>query len=191
MSETAFDAVILAGGESSRMGQDKALLDFEGRPLLLRQMELARKAGAREVHVSVRHDGAYGSFGISTVTDDRPGCGPISGLIAGLRRSSKPLLLALAIDLPFVSPRFLRRLIAVCGPGLGSVPRSGNFFEPLAAYYPLEMLRLFEEARDKAEFGLQPVIHKGIEQALLRAYDLAEKDAFLLQNWNTPSSLRR
>jgi molybdenum cofactor guanylyltransferase len=189
MSKTAFDALILAGGKSSRMGRDKALIDFEGCPLLLRQLETARKAGAQEIYVSARSEADYRSFPVSVLADDYPGCGPISGLIAGLRRVSSPLLLVLAVDLPFVSPDLLRRLFGLCRPGQGAVPLSRGFYEPLAAFYPPLMLPHFEQARERAEFGLQPVIAKGVERGFLRAYELKEEEKVLFQNWNTPSLL--
>jgi molybdenum cofactor guanylyltransferase len=172
------------------MGRDKALIEFEGRPLLLRQLEVARNAGAHQVYISASNNEAYQPLGVSILLDDRPGCGPISGLIAGLRRCSRPLLLVLAVDLPYISAEFLSRLLALCGEQVGVVPRSGSFFEPLAAFYPLAMLTLFEEARDRAELSLQPVLEKGVEKSMLRGYELKEGERELFRNWNTPGSLR-
>src|SRR5215469_13467268 len=57
-----FDAVILAGGKSSRMNRDKAFLNIDGRTLLARQIELARQAGAKNIFVSGRSGKDYSSF---------------------------------------------------------------------------------------------------------------------------------
>jgi molybdopterin-guanine dinucleotide biosynthesis protein A len=56
-------AVIAAGGDSSRMGRDKAWLPLDGRPLLVRQIALARSPGPAEVFISGRADTDYATFG--------------------------------------------------------------------------------------------------------------------------------
>ena len=59
-----FSAVILAGGRSQRMGQDKAWLRLNGKPLIERQIELVRELGAEEVFISGRADTNYDSLAI-------------------------------------------------------------------------------------------------------------------------------
>ena len=61
--EMNFSAVILAGGKSSRMGRDKAWLEFRGHTLLARQIGIARETGAAEIMVSGRAGGDYSAFG--------------------------------------------------------------------------------------------------------------------------------
>ncbi len=65
-----FSAVILAGGKSSRMGRDKAWLEFDGQSLLARQIACVRRAGASEVFISGRAGVDYSAFGCPVMEDE-------------------------------------------------------------------------------------------------------------------------
>src|SRR4051794_37322903 len=73
-------AVLLAGGKSSRMGRDKALLAVEGRPLWMRQVEVLRATSPTQLLISGPPDGAWKDTGIVAVADETPGQGPLSGI---------------------------------------------------------------------------------------------------------------
>src|SRR6187402_1343913 len=101
-----FSAVLLAAGQSSRMGRDKALLEMEGRLLWERQRDLLVELGAAEIFLSARADQEWAKKprGFKTVLHDaNPGCGPLAGITAALERSSTAHLVVLAIDLPRVT----------------------------------------------------------------------------------------
>ena len=70
------------------------------------------------------------------VADDPPSCGPLSGLAASLAQMHTAHLLALAIDMPFMTENFLRSLCDKIEPGRGVVPKIDDRAEPLAAIYP-------------------------------------------------------
>jgi molybdopterin-guanine dinucleotide biosynthesis protein A len=89
MTSPDLDAVILAAGRSTRAGFDKPFHRCRGTTLLERQIGTAEQAGASEVFISGRPDVDYSSYRRRVLFDDRPGCGPISGLIAGLRREKR------------------------------------------------------------------------------------------------------
>ena len=100
------EGFVLAGGRSTRMGQDKALLPWAGRPLLevaldkLRALPLAaapRIAGARSDL----------SYHAGVIADLHPGCGPLSGIEAALAASSRPLNVFLPVDVPLLPAQFL------------------------------------------------------------------------------------
>ena len=130
--------MLLAGGESRRMGKDKATLSHRGKTLWRIQLELLRQLTPQEIFVSARSDPDWRPAGIQFVADDPPSRGPLSGLAASLDRMSTSHLLALAIDMPWMSNKYLEFLCAQIEPGIGVVPKIDNRAEPLAAIYPRE-----------------------------------------------------
>jgi molybdenum cofactor guanylyltransferase len=184
---TRFSAVLLAAGQSSRMGRDKALLETEGRLLWERQRDLLVEVGAFEVFLSARadQDWAKRAAGFKAVLHDPdPGCGPLTGIVAALERSSTSHLVVLAIDLPRMTPHWFEALLAQCPPGVGAVGRTPEFFEPLAAVYPRELLPLAWEAIAGARYGLQPLLNDAVDAGLMTVGKIGEVEAPWFENWN-------
>lgn len=100
---------VLAGGLSSRMGTDKALLELAGRPLIEHATTKLRRTCAS---VSILSSNPVLAGYAPLVADMHPGCGPIGGLEAALHYSSCAWNLFLAVDMPFLPAAFLRRWIA-------------------------------------------------------------------------------
>ncbi|MCC5827535.1 molybdenum cofactor guanylyltransferase [Alkalimonas sp.] len=100
-----FSCILLAGGKSSRMGQDKAELNWHGQPLWQHMKALATAAGAREVIVSRNASGF--------VPDRYAAAGPLAGIDVGLCRSRDDRVLVLAIDTPLLSVTDIQQLLAV------------------------------------------------------------------------------
>ncbi len=139
-------AFILAGGKSSRMGADKAFLDFDGRTLLERTLELARSVTADVRIVGDREK--FAQFA-PVVEDVFPGHGPLGGIHAALRSSSSDLNLMLAVDAPFISRALLQYLIREAHHAPEAtvvVPCCNRHRQPLCAIYRRE----FAEAAEKA-----------------------------------------
>ena len=128
--------VLVAGGESRRMGRDKATLLFHAKPLWQVQLELLQKLEPTEIFVSARTDPVWRPAEVQFVADNSPSRGPMSGLSASLARMRAQHLLALAIDMPFMTEKYLRRLCSQIEPGRGVVPFIRDRAEPLAAIYP-------------------------------------------------------
>ena len=95
-----FSAVILAGGESRRMGRDKAWVEVGGESLIARALVLVRELGLPEVFISGRAGTDYSSMRYPVLFDLEPGCGPLGGIERALQAANSPLLLVLAVDLP-------------------------------------------------------------------------------------------
>src|SRR5688572_5658480 len=132
-----FSAVLLAGGQSSRMGRDKAEILVEGKPLWRRQFWKLMEIGAKEVLISGRADGPYRNSGGRIVPDRSLGIGPLAGIDAALQAISTDWLVVLAVDLVNIRSDFLRRLVGeATAAGVGLVPTSADWFQPLAAIYP-------------------------------------------------------
>lgn len=131
--------LIQAGGRSSRMGEDKALKPFLGRPLILRVVERLAPL-ADEILVTTNDLERYAFLGLRLVPDLVPGCGPLGGLHAGLTAASHPLVAVVACDMPFASAPLLEACARLLVEERADVviPRSGSGLEPLHAVYRRE-----------------------------------------------------
>jgi molybdopterin-guanine dinucleotide biosynthesis protein A len=183
-------AVLLAGGESRRMGQDKATLLFRGKPLWQIQLELLRKLEPAEIHVSGRTDPAWRPDDVQFVADEPPSRGPLSGLAASLARVRSAHLLALAIDMPFMTDKYLRFLCDQIEPRVGVVPKIDNRAEPLAAIYPRETEIDFRDALSGTDFSLQSLVRNLLDSGKLREVFVTEREKRLFLNMNQLSDLQ-
>jgi len=100
---------ILAGGESSRMGQNKALLHLGGEPLILRLARMVRSVTGTAATV-VGPPEVYTPLRLRAIRDDWPGAGPLGGIATALRASESQWNLIIACDLPYLSVDWLQYL---------------------------------------------------------------------------------
>src|ERR1700724_3666210 len=114
--------VLLAGGKSRRMGQDKSTILFRDAPLWQIQLDLLRKLQLQELFISAQTDPPWRPTDIEFVPDNQPSRGPLSGIAAALPRISGGHLLALAIDMPFMTESYLSSLCEKVEGGGGVVP---------------------------------------------------------------------
>src|ERR1051325_7089337 len=106
----SFSAVLLAGGQSRRMGRDKAMIAFRNAPLWQHQLELLRKLEPAQLLVSAATDPSRRPPDVEFVADAQPSRGPLSGISAALSLVTNDHLLALAVDMPFMTENYLRSL---------------------------------------------------------------------------------
>lgn len=113
MSATSLYGLVLAGGESQRMGRDKAALTYHGKPQLQWAYELLQTVCAK-TFVSVRPDQCAEPTRacLPQIVDTQPGIGPMAGISAALNQHPNVAWLVLACDLPFLSSEALAHLIA-------------------------------------------------------------------------------
>jgi molybdopterin-guanine dinucleotide biosynthesis protein A len=182
-------AALLAGGESRRMGRDKATILFRGKPLWQIQLELLGKLGPSEIFVSARTDPSWRPGDVQFVADVPPSRGPLSGLAASTANMRTSHLLALAIDMPFMSENFLRYLCEHIEPGRGVLPKIENRAEPLAAIYPREAEFDFCNALAGADFSLQSLVRRLIAAGKLRELAVTGQERKLFTNVNELSYL--
>jgi len=189
-SERDLTAFVLAGGKSMRMGVDKAFVDYEGRTLLSRALDLARS-----VTPDVRIVGSHEKFApfAPVVEDIFRNCGPLGGIHAALRASSTELNLVLAVDTPFVSWAFVQYLIsrARCVPEAAAVvPRDGDGWQPLCGVYRREFAETAESAlrlgRNRIGGLFDAVRTRVIEPEELQSAGFSRA---IFRNLNTPAEL--
>lgn len=126
--------VILAGGRSSRMGSNKALLPYRGGrfiEVISRQMEEL----FREVILVTNHPDQYAFVPFRKVSDTFPGMGPLAGIHAGLAASSGEAAFVVACDMPYLNPLLIRSLVRNADSGCVVIPESHLGPEPLHAVY--------------------------------------------------------
>jgi molybdopterin-guanine dinucleotide biosynthesis protein A len=179
-------AALLVGGESRRMGQDKATVMLNGKPLWQRQLEVLRALGPVEILISGRTDPSWRPTDTIFVPDAAPSCGPISGIAAALRKTRAAHLVVLAIDMPAMTSQYLKHLCAELQTGSGIIPMFGDNAEPLAAIYPIGATPYFDAALLSNDFSLRSVVRSLVGDGLLTASPIRENDKSLFQNLNEP-----
>lgn len=188
---STFDALILAGGRSSRMGTDKAWLVVEGQSLLARQMLLARELGAAQVFVSGRSGADYSSCGCEVLHDRIVDAGPFGGVERAMQAMSADLLLVMAVDLPKMSLSTLRVLADGCTNTRGIIPRLGKHLEPLVAFYPRAAISIAEQFAAREDYSVSRFAQACVDEGLAVFHDVTSECVQDFFNWNTPDSLHQ
>jgi molybdopterin-guanine dinucleotide biosynthesis protein A len=196
----AISAAILAGGKSSRMGVDKALLALDdGRPFVLRTADRAG-AVADDVFVVATARPEYEELGLRVVPDSHPADGTLGGIATALEHARHEYCLVLACDLPFLSVALLRRMVELPRGYDVLVPRtegesrqgSGLVHHTLHAIYRKRclpaILDSLECGRRKIVGFFDKVAVQTIDETELRRYDPLLRSFF---NTNTPEALEQ
>jgi molybdopterin-guanine dinucleotide biosynthesis protein A len=187
-----FTGVVMAGGRSTRMGRDKALLKLaDGRTLLEHAIETLRAAGAAEVLVSVGSGKTYGIPGTREIQDVQADCGPLGGLQATMVEAQHAFCLVLGVDMPTMTPTYLSLLLAEAEPGCGVVPVIDGSAEPLAAVYPKEAAAEVAQTMQAGDFSMQRLIRRLEALQLVRLRAVTEAERTLFANWNSPEDCAR
>jgi molybdopterin-guanine dinucleotide biosynthesis protein A len=182
-------AVLLAGGESRRMGRDKAAIVFRGQSLWQRQIELLRGLRPEKIFVSVRKEPSWLPIETELLLDEPPSRGPLSGLTRALEQMQTSHLVALAIDMPFMTSEQLRFLCRLVIASRGVVPVIDERAEPLAAIYPREAATDFATALAGSDFSLQTLMRNLAQSGKIRMIAVAEEERDLYRSVNDPNDL--
>jgi len=139
-------AVILAGGQSRRMGQDKSLLPVDGQPLIARIAQQLAPCFP-EVLISSNDPGKYRFLGLPVIADEVPGQGPLMGILSSLKAAGRERVLMLACDIPVLDLAFIRELLRLSGDADIVMPVSPDGRrEPLFAVYRKSVIPRAEAA---------------------------------------------
>ena len=182
---------ILAGGRGSRLGGvDKAAIELVGRPLLEHvYASLGPLAG--QVLVVTNDDRLAGDGRLTLIHDPDPHAGVLPALLAALDAATSPLIMLVACDMPFVSRRVFRHLLARAEPHDVVMPRVDGFEQPMHAIYRVERCRAAVRAtlalgKRRMTAFLDDVDTRYVEEAELRPLDPDLRSFF---NVNTPDDL--
>ncbi len=201
-------AFVLAGGQSTRMGLDKATLRADGRPLIAHMLGKLEALGFAPEIAGSRPD----LLPFAPVLGDlHPGCGPLAGIEAALASTATPLNLFVAVDLPLLPPQLLQLLLerAACTGALATMPSVGGQPQPLCAVYHRDFLPAVHASLEAGSYKVMRAVRgathpdtstqdgKGLDLFRLEAVRSAAgipwlpvclADAFL--NCNTPEEHR-
>lgn len=191
MVHSQVSGFVLAGGKSTRMGQDKAALQLNGRTLLEHALAAMRQV-CRDVAILGKHE-LYGEMG-PVHEDIFPGCGPLGGIHSALSHSQTEYNLVIAVDTPFLQPEFLSYVVerAVASGAVVTTPEIGNYTQPLCAVYSLAFLPVAEQALKSGSYKITPLFPRDrtlvIKEPELRRFAFG---AEMFENLNTPEDMER
>ncbi|MEK7718467.1 MAG: molybdenum cofactor guanylyltransferase [Bacteroidota bacterium] len=156
MFRSEITGILLAGGKSSRMGKEKGLVEFRGKPLIQYGIDLLSSFTDRIIISSGNLD--YIPFGYEIIPDEDSGQGPAAGLAAALKSSATPWNLVLACDLPFLEREFIEELLNSSPNYQAVVPMHNGKMEPLAALYHKNLGKIFGEAVANGNLTLRHIL---------------------------------
>jgi molybdopterin-guanine dinucleotide biosynthesis protein A len=207
--ETDAAGFVLAGGQSSRMGSDKALLPFAGRPLIEHALATLREAGL-SVSIAGANPAAQSALAAYAriIPDPQPGLGPLAGICAALEAASARYVVFLPVDLPLIPPSLIVYLLhhaRITGRAV-TVPSINGFLQTFPAVLDRSVLPALKTELDSGRRGCfsafkaaaeglcQPITGVAVEllaQAGQVAHPLGLASMRWFLNVNTPRDLEQ
>ena len=182
-----FHVAVLAGGQSRRMGRNKALIKWDGQPLIARVL-----AAADSLHAPIFIVGdpdQYAHLGFPVYPDLYADLGPIGGLHTALATAANPVLL-LACDLPFLTPEFLHLLVGRRGIHQAVVPCSADGTQPLCALYEPSCQAMIESAISARKLSMRGLLQRlNVDQLGEEVWRPYDESGLLFANINTPAEV--
>jgi len=187
-------SIVLAGGKSSRLGQNKALEAIDGKSLI--QWVVDRLAViSTEIIIATAHGERIlcsSPTGIKTVADVYPGKGPLVGIYSGLIASSSPRAIVVGCDMPFLSIGLLDYMSQISSTFDVVVPQTRKKVEPLCAVYSSNCLASIHNLLERDELRLSELLNmvkvRYIEEDEINRFDPEHLSFF---NVNTQADLAR
>lgn len=185
-------ALILAGGQSSRMGEDKAFVLYEGKPLLQRVYQVAATC-SQKVYIATPWPERYQTLlteDYEVILETEPNKGPLVALSQGLLEIPFDWIWLLACDLPLLQPAMIQRwqshLTVVSDTVLAVVPQSQSRWEPLCGFYRRSAYSQLQEFMAPGGRSFQRwLTHIPVEPIYL-----SEEESQMLVNCNRPTDLK-
>ena len=179
------NGIILAGGQSRRMGQSKAFMEFQGKPFIQYCID-ALKPLVNEIIV-VSDDVKFDTFEIQRINDEIKNAGPLAGLYTGLKYSEASYNLVLSCDVPCIETSILQKLIDTIDPEIDVVQtESEGNTHPLIAVYQNSCALKLKNVLDQGERSLRIALN-GLNSKTIQ---LNGTEALHLRNINTPKEYK-
>lgn len=185
---------LLVGGESRRMGEDKAFLSAGGKTLIERGLEVLADV-CQEVVISCRIPELYHIYGYPVIVDKVIGKGPLGGIYSVLAEARHDLVFVMACDMPLADGDGIRFLYEKVADFDAVVPKTGDKFHPLYALYHRRILSKVEHNLHQEKLKIIQVLNecriKGVE-----IDDISDREGSLniraenLMNVNTPEDYK-
>ncbi|MDJ0617666.1 MAG: molybdenum cofactor guanylyltransferase [Calothrix sp. MO_192.B10] len=186
-------ALILAGGKSSRMGRDKALVYYQGKPMLQRVYDVAQEC-TQEVYVLTPWCDRYQHIlplDCNYLTESQPGNGPLYALCQGLKQISTQWILLLACDLPLLKTKIIQEWIntldKVPEEIFAVVPHNSLNWEPMCGFYRHDALPELQSFLQTGGRSFQ----EWLSNIKVQALSVTPEMKLMLHNCNTPGDLNK
>ncbi len=179
--------IILAGGKSTRMGTDKALLKIEGETLLSHAVKLYRSV-CNQILIS-SNSADHEIEGIVRVPDEIKNCGPIGGVYSCLKHAENEWSFVISVDAAFVTPEFVSFLVSQASNKYDAVvPVHEKGKEPLIALYNKTVLPIVEKNIESGNFKMHYLL-ENVRTNFVDSQEWIEHNPKLFYNINSPEDL--
>lgn len=190
MTKQKVTGIILAGGKSSRLGEEKGLAHFHKKPLVSYAIETLKPICSEIIISANIHLNEYSAFGFPVVQDEFKNVGPIGGLSACLKQSTSQYNFVLSCDTPFVDPHLYTYLIKNIENFQAAVPlHHNNLIEPLCACYASNVIWDMERNIEKGNYKM----HDFLDRINCKIIEITDRLSFysdeLFVNINTQKDL--
>jgi molybdopterin-guanine dinucleotide biosynthesis protein A len=182
--------IILSGGESRRMGTDKAFLKVDGIPMVEHVLRALRSV-VSHIIVVTNTPGPYASYDVEIVSDAYDKRGSLIGIYSGLLRSRDECNLIVACDMPFMNPRLLSYMAGLANAYDIVLPKVGELVEPLHAVYHRRLIPIMDNHIKRGQLQIKGIFEglrmRTVTEEEIDRYD-PERRSFI--NLNTPNEYK-
>ncbi|MCZ4695386.1 molybdenum cofactor guanylyltransferase [Ancylomarina euxinus] len=156
--ETKIVGIVLSGGKSSRMGQEKGLVKYQGKALIEYAIETLKPL-CHEMVISTANDD-YSYLGLPMIADEIPDCGPIGGISTCMKAIEADIYLVISCDVPHVPTQLFVDLLAeLNGNAIIPIDETGRK-QPLVACYASSASAYFHEALETGHLKMMSLLSK-------------------------------
>ncbi|MCB0402264.1 MAG: molybdenum cofactor guanylyltransferase [Flavobacteriales bacterium] len=177
-------AIILAGGKSARMGEDKAWIELEDEPMIQRVINILQPV-ADQLLIVANHP-SYEKLGYPVCYDEQPGMGPLMGIYTGLKHVKTSKNLIVSCDVPYLTVEFLEELIRQAQGCDICIPVKDGQSHQLIGVFSRSCMNSFKKDLDNGHLKLRTAF----ERLNLKLMDADAFDARIFTNINTRDDLK-
>jgi molybdopterin-guanine dinucleotide biosynthesis protein A len=161
MVKEQITGIILSGGKSSRLGEEKGLVELNGKPLINYSIEILKPVCDIIIISANNNLDDYKAFGYDVVEDEIKGIGPMGGLMACLKRSETRYNFVMSCDTPFIPSELFTFLLNSIENFQAAIPvHHANYFEPLSAVYATNIIWELQHCIENDTFKMIDFLEK-------------------------------
>lgn len=184
----SIEIYVLAGGKSSRMGQDKGMILFQNKPMISHILEEVKKF---ELPLKIiTNIDAYNVFGYEVLKDIIPEKGPMGGIYTAIQHSKSDAVLILSCDTPFLTFEVINHLLSVAGNEGITVAQTENQLHPLCAVYKVSLKNELKKRIATGQLKMQEFI-ASVQSKVVNMDCFIEQKSNVFANMNTPMDLAK
>ena len=190
MNKNDITGIILSGGKSSRLGEEKGLATFNGKPLVSYAIDVLKPICSKLIISANNQIDEYEKYGHDVIRDEISGVGPMGGILTCLKKSESRFNLVLSCDTPFMSTAVFEYLLESADRYQVVVPKHDGFIEPLCSVYATNILWELQHSVENGNFKMYDFFKKVEFMAIDISPELFFFSDDLFVNINTPKELK-